>query len=157
MSDKTLILGIGNTLLGDEGVGVHVLDVLRHQHPRPAALELVDGETLGLELVPAIGGAAHLIVIDAARFGRPPGTVRMYQGQAMDRFVAAQQRGRVSKIGLRELLTAARLAGQLPRRRALIGIQPERVDWSERLTDGVERAIPRASELARELVMRWRQ
>lgn len=157
MPKKTLILGIGNTLLGDDGVGVHVVDVLRHQHPPPDDLELLDGGTLSFTLVPAIEKADHLIVIDAARLGSSPGTVRMYEGEAMDRFIAKNKSASVHEVNLLDLLAIARLSGQLPRRRALIGIQPELVNWSDRLTGRVEQAIPQASELARQLVMRWRQ
>lgn len=157
MPTKTLILGMGNTLLGDEGVGLHVLDVLRYQHPRPDDLELLDGEKLSFALVPAIEDAAHLIVIDAACFDSAPGTVRMYEGEAMDRFIAGHKKACARAVSLVDLLTAARRSGQLPRRRALIGIQPGLVNWSERLTGRVEQAIPRASGLARDLVMRWRQ
>lgn len=157
MAKKTLVLGIGNTLLGDDGVGVHVVDVLRHQRPLPDGLELLDGERPGFTLAGAIRGVDHLIVIDAARLGSAPGTVRIYQGEAMDRFVAENSSVTVRDVGLLELLTEARLSGRLPRRRALIGIQPELVRWSERLTDRVERAIPVASDLARGLFARWQQ
>lgn len=155
MPHKTLILGIGNTLLGDDGVGVHVADALRSRPARTDGLEVLDGGTLSFTLADAIGGADRLVVVDAARLDSPPGTIRVFEGAAMDRFVAGTRRASVHEVSLLDLLTVAQLSGQLPRQRALIGIEPERVHWSDRLSDRVERAVPLASALACDLVSRW--
>ena len=75
----------------------------------------------------------------------------------MDSFVAGKRSGSVHEVSLLDLLTVAQLSGQLPQQRALIGIEPERVDGSDRLSNRVEYAIPLVTDLARALVSRWSQ
>jgi hydrogenase maturation protease len=72
--DKTLVLGLGNVIMGDEGVGVHVVRALE-QHPLPANVECLDGGTGGFTLLEPLQEAGHIILIDAAADGNPPGTV----------------------------------------------------------------------------------
>jgi hydrogenase maturation protease len=72
--DKTLVLGLGNVIMGDEGVGVHVVRALE-QHPLPANVECLDGGTGGFTLLEPLQSAGHIILIDAAADGNPPGTV----------------------------------------------------------------------------------
>jgi hydrogenase maturation protease len=72
--NKTLVLGLGNVIMGDEGVGVHVVRVLE-QHPLPANVECLDGGTGGFTLLEPLQEASHIILIDAAADGNPPGTV----------------------------------------------------------------------------------
>src|SRR5271157_139424 len=72
--EKTLVLGLGNVIMGDEGVGVHVVRALE-QHPLPVNVECLDGGTGGFTLLEPLQSAAHIILIDAAADGNPPGTV----------------------------------------------------------------------------------
>lgn len=154
---KTLILGLGNTLLGDEGVGVHVVRRLRGQQVQNNEIELLDGGTLSFTLAGVIEAVDQLVVIDAARINGTPGGIHLYEGEEMDRFIAARQKSSVHEVSLLDLLTIARLTDRLPRRRALIGIEPELVDWSDSLSRRVEQAVPRACDVARQLIKRWRQ
>ncbi len=152
---KTLILGLGNTLLGDEGVGVKTVGFLEGRHSLPESVELLDGGTLSFILAGPIADADNLIVIDAAQLGDTPGTVQLYESSAMDRLVMQNRHNSVHEVGLSDLLFLARLSGRLPERRALIGIQPGRIDWSDRLTESVADAIPLACALVRGLLLRW--
>jgi hydrogenase maturation protease len=72
--NKTLVLGLGNVIMGDEGVGVHVVRALE-QHPLPANVECLDGGTGGFTLLEPLQEAGRIILIDAAADGNPPGTV----------------------------------------------------------------------------------
>ena len=72
--NKTLVLGLGNVIMGDEGVGVHVVRALE-QHPLPDNVECLDGGTGGFTLLEPLQSAGHIILIDAAADGNPPGTV----------------------------------------------------------------------------------
>ena len=152
----TLFLGIGNTLLSDEGVGVHVIAHLQRQHTDEPGAAFLDGGTLSFTLAGAIAGHENLIVIDAARLDALPGTVRVYVGEEMDRFLTGN-RSSVHEVGLMDLLDISRLSGHFPSRRALIGIQPESLGWGERPGPAVESAIPVAAELALGLHRRWRE
>jgi hydrogenase maturation protease len=151
---STVILGIGNILLGDEGVGVHAV---RHfQATMPAAdTEFIDGGTLSFTLVETIEAAEKLVVIDAAELHCAPGTVRLFQGEEMDRFVGTSKKSSVHEVSLADLLVISYLTGHLPKYRALIGIQPGMIDWSDELTEPVKQAIPVACEHVLTLIAKW--
>jgi hydrogenase maturation protease len=151
----TLILGIGNTLLADEGLGIHLLDHLRNQHPELPGVTYLDGGTLSFTLAPQIEACQNLIVLDAAQLQSPPGTIRLLLDEEMDRFVANGQRS-VHEVGLVDLMSIARLQGLLPARRALLGIQPLQLGWGEAPSALVAQAIPEASAQVINLLYKWR-
>ena len=150
----TLILGIGNTLLTDEGIGIHVIDHLRETHPDLPGVTCLDGGTLSFTLAGPIAEHDNLIVIDAARLDAPPGSIRTFVGEAMDRHLGGNRQS-VHEVGLGDLLDIARLSDTLPRQRALIGIQPASIDWGERPTTEVRRAIDSAARKALQLHANW--
>lgn len=150
----TLVLGVGNTLLGDEGAGVHAARWLGRLAGDRPGLEVLDGGTLGFTLLPRLERHDGLIVFDAARLGGSPGSVRCFESAAMDEFLG-QPRRSAHEVGLCDLLDMARLAGHLPHRRALVGIEPERVDWSESPSKAVCEALDHAARVALELLDRW--
>ncbi len=151
---STLVLGIGNTLLSDEGIGVHVVQKLAHDSPSLRAT-FMDGGTLSFSLAGPIEACRRLIVVDAAELKAPPGTLRVFLDDAMDRHVAAGGKRSVHEVGLADLLAVAALAGRLPRQRALVGIQPEYVDWGMRPTEAVANALPSACAAIERLVEDW--
>lgn len=153
-STNTLILGIGNTLLSDEGVGIHVLNLLQTTHPELQNITYVDGGTLSFTLAAYIEDSDNLIVIDAAQLKAPAGTVRTMVGIEMDAFLGAARRS-PHEVGLLDLFDIARLTESLPVKRALIGIQPDRIDWGMSPTCKVAEALPTAVEHALELLRLW--
>ena len=155
MSAKVLILGLGNTLLGDEGVGVHAVNRLQQEEPPLPDVVLMDGGTLSFTLAGPIEEAGSLIVIDAAQLGRAPGSVQVYEGAEMDHFVANCRHKSVHEVTLFDLLAIAHLSGDLPPRRALIGIQPEHIEWSDTLSTSVAAAVPVVCASVRDVLMRW--
>jgi len=153
---KTLVLGIGNILLSDEGVGIHTVNYLQTHHAHLTAVEYLDGGTLSFSLAPIIEEADNLIVIDAAQLPAPAGTVQCFIDTQMDDFLSTPKRS-VHEISLIDLLTMVRLTERLPQRRALIGIQPHNIDWGEQLTPQVAAAIEPAADLARQLIQEWNE
>lgn len=150
----TLVLGIGNTLLTDEGIGVHVIEHLRRTQPALPGVEYLDGGTLSFALAGQIEDADNLIVIDAAQLHAAPGSVRCFVDADMDRFLGSGKRS-AHEVGLIDLLHMAGLAERLPVRRALIGIQPATIDWGDTPSAGVAQAIPAAARLALQLIETW--
>lgn len=149
----TLILGIGNRILGDEGVGGRAVDQLLAEG-LPPGVEAVDGGTVGLALLPRIEDAAAFIIIDAARLDAPPGTVACFEGSAMDAFVA----GRPSTphdIGLHDLMGALALRGALPAQRALVAVAPRDVTLADALSPPVAAALPEVCAAARQILAGW--
>ena len=155
VSPAVTILGIGNTLLGDEGVGVHVIQHLcNHPDSVDPQLTLVDGGTLSFNLLPIIESAERLIVVDAAMVGDEAGTVRCLLDDELDVYLGTSKHT-AHEIGLKELLDMARMEHLLPRRRALIGIHPQSLDWSEGLSARAATAVPIAAGLALRLARKW--
>lgn len=154
---KTLVLGIGNTLLSDEGVGIHVIHALQGLSPPTDDTEYLDGGTLSFTLAAPIEEADALIVVDAAELGGEPGTLRVFTGEAMDGFLAGRRKASVHEVGLTDLMAIARLTGRWPARRALVAIQPDRVDWGESPTPRVAAAVPEACRRIRALIGEWRR
>lgn len=154
MNNHTLVLGIGNTLLSDEGTGVHMLDYLRDHFPDLPCIEYLDGGTLSFTLAAWIEDAANLIVVDAAELLAPPGTVQVFRGDAMDRFAGKTKRS-VHEVSLGDLLSIAHLTETLPENRALIAIQPGMVEWGSSLSDAVANALPGAAQQTVDLIMEW--
>lgn len=151
---STLILGIGNTLLGDEGAGVHVLERIRLLLGDATDVDLIDGGTLSFTLLPTLEAYERLIVLDSAQLNAPAGTVESFEGPSMDEFLGRPRRS-VHEVGLCDLMNMAQLSGCFPRHRALIGIQPELIDWSETCSPPVAAALDDAAERAVAIVRRW--
>jgi hydrogenase maturation protease len=154
---RTVVLGIGNLLHGDDGFGVHVINALAQR--RSAALDsrvvtLRDGGTIGLALLPEIEAAGALIVVDAAEFGAEPGTVRVMIGEKMDAQLGGRKRT-VHEVALADLMAAAELTGQKPQRRALVAVQPESTDWQVEPTERIASAINEACAAVLSLIEGW--
>lgn len=155
MGQKTLVLGLGNTLLGDEGAGVCAIRYLAETYPSLPDVEFLDGGTLSFTLAGAIEDAGNLIVIDAAQLHSAPGSVQVFEGAAMDEFLGKNRKASVHEVSLMDLLVIARLTDSLPARRALIGIQPLFLDWADAPTPAVAQAIPAAGDAALRLMRSW--
>lgn len=153
---KLLVLGIGNTLLSDEGAGVHALRRLQASAQARDGVEYLDGGTLSFTLAGPIEDSAAVLVIDAAEFGAEPGTVRLFEGRAMDEFLGAGGKKSVHEVGLYDLMAIAALAGRLPERRALIGIQPHEFGWGDAPSARGAEGIGRACAQAQAIIERWR-
>jgi hydrogenase maturation protease len=151
----TLILGIGNNLLTDEGVGIHVVRHLEEHHDGEPGVTFLDGGTLSFTLAEPIAEHDNLIVVDAARFGEPAGTVRCLEGDDMDRYLTGN-RASVHEVGLMDLFDISRLSGTFPEHRALIGVQPESLEWGEFPSPTVAPAVTQAAAMALALAQRWR-
>jgi hydrogenase maturation protease len=142
-----LVVGIGNTLLRDEGVGIHVVLQLERQVADgrlavPHGTRFADGGTLGLDLLPMIAGASILVLIDAVKLGRPSGSVSVLRGDAIEGTLG----GHVSphQVGVADLVAAARLTGVMPKAASLVGIEPAEIEIGLDLTPAVEEAVPNA-------------
>lgn len=151
---NTLILGIGNTLLADEGLGIHLLEYMRERHPQLPGVTWLDGGTLSFTLAPQIEDCDNLIVLDAAQLQAPPGTITLLTDAEMDEFIGHGKRS-VHEVGLVDLMHIARLQGRLPARRALLGIQPQQLGWGDRPSDTVAAVLPEAAARVMALLYSW--
>lgn len=134
-----LVLGIGNVLLTDEGVGVRTIKELERRYRFSNEVELLDGGTSGIELLRHISGRDHLILVDVIKCGKPPGTVVRIEGED----VPAAFRTRISphQLGLSDLLAAAMLTDELPKNIVLFGVEPANLDQGLDLSHTVEASL----------------
>lgn len=153
---KTLILGIGNTLLTDEGIGVHVLsDLENSSSPVLENVTTMDGGTLSFTLAGPIENCDQFIVIDAAELKSDPGTVKIFENQEMDEYIISGNKKSVHEVSLADVMSITMLSGNLPEKRALVGIQPKDLDWGESPTESVSAAIPVVISEIESLLKRW--
>jgi hydrogenase maturation protease len=152
MAHPVLVLGIGNVLMSDDGAGVHAargFDALGNE-----ALKVLDGGTLGLSLLTEVESCAALIVFDAANFGGEPGSVRTFTGEEMDAQLSGKKKT-AHEVALFDLLATADLIGRKPERRALIGVEPDLIEWGLEPTPAVASALPEMRRAARALIESW--
>ena len=151
---QVVVLGIGNLLLSDDGIGIHVTDALTRE-AADLALNIRDGGTIGLSLLAEIDPEAPFIAVDAMELHAAPGTLRVFRDDEMDRQLTGTKRS-AHEVALADLMQAADLAGYGPRRRALVAIQPDVTTWGLAPTPAVAAAIPSAVAAVRALVEGWR-
>lgn len=154
---KTLVLGIGNTLLTDEGIGVHVVQALEAELGQRPDVTLLDGGTLSFTLAGPIEEADALIVVDAANIRTAPGGWVLLEGEEMDAFLMGNRKASVHEVGLTDLRAIAMLAGHWPQKRAMLAIQPQTVDWGEHPTPAVAAAIPPVCAAIVEQIGAWQR
>jgi hydrogenase maturation protease len=153
--DKTiLLLGLGNSMMRHDGIGVHVVNALDPWPGPQQDVRVRDGGTLVLSLLPEVESCDALIVVDAAMIGATPGSVKTFEGREMDAQLAGKRHS-VHELALSDLMAAAEFLGARPERRALVGVQPENIDWGLEPTETVADAMPRILGAVRELVERW--
>lgn len=153
---RPVVLGFGNVLLRDDGIGVRVVERVGAALGAEAA-EFIDAGTLSFTLLPHIEAHDALLVIDAADLERSAGSIELFEGSDMDEFLAHPRRRSVHEVGLMDLLDMARLRDCLPPRRALLCIQPSCIEWGETLSAAVAQALPAAADRAAALIDRWRR
>ncbi len=145
-----LILGIGNLLLSDEGAGIRVIENIQKKYTLPETVEVTDGGTMGVELLPWIEGRTHIIIVDAVRSDNPPGTVIRIDN------VPGFFKDRISphQIGITDVLAMASISDTLPPEVILIGIEPESLSGGLDLSDTVAGKIDEMTGLVIDEVAR---
>lgn len=124
---RILVLGVGNLLWADEGFGVRVVERLAAGWRFPDSVQVVDGGTQGLYLLPLVEEADVLILADAVDFGLEPGSRCLRRDDEVPAYLGAKKMS-LHQTGFQEVLASAALLGRLPERLVLVGVQPETLD-----------------------------
>jgi hydrogenase maturation protease len=135
MAKTTLVLGLGNILLADEGVGARVAQRLEALYGFPEGTQVLEGGTLALDLLPYVEDTDRLLVIDAVDMGAEAGKVVRIVDDEVPVFLALKVSPH--QMGLADILSAARLRGKSPAELVLWGVQPGRIDASLELSPPV--------------------
>lgn len=157
MSDRpdvrTLVLGLGNPLMGDDGLGLALLEALRAGWRCEPAVDLVDGGTWGMNLLPMIEQADRVLLLDAINVGKEPGSLVVLQRDELPRLFALKISPH--QIDLREVLALAELRGALPTEVTAVGMQPGVIAMRTELSPELVARVPDVLRLARGVLADW--
>ena len=148
------MLGLGNILLRDDGVGVRVVERLQRLYQFPPEVELLDGGTLGLDLLSYVEATERLLVVDALEMEAEPGTLARLEGDEVP--AALSVKLSIHQAGLADLLAASRLRGFYPPELVLWGVQPGVIDVGLDLSPPVDASVEVLADRAMEELGRWR-
>ncbi|MBW2473723.1 MAG: HyaD/HybD family hydrogenase maturation endopeptidase [Deltaproteobacteria bacterium] len=136
---STLVLGLGNSIMTDDGFGVKVVNTLSSRYHFQGKIRLIDGGTLGLDLLPHLEDVQSLLIIDALDMRDKPGQLFRIEGEDVPRAFASKLS--VHQMGLQDLLAVAELQGHVPTKLVVWGVQPECIEMGTDLTAIVESAV----------------
>lgn len=148
---RILVLGVGNILLSDEGIGVRIVEALETRYHLPECVEVLDGGTAGMELIGAMADRDHLVIADVVLSSQQPGTILVLRDQE----VPALFTRKISphQLGLSDVLSALHLTDEFPQRLTLVGIVPESLEPRIGLTtvgqSALEPALQKVIEILR--------
>jgi hydrogenase maturation protease len=149
---RIALLGLGNLMRTDDAVGMLALHKLAESHLLPPEVRVIEGGTLGLDLLDSLRGISHLLVLDAVDTGAAPGTLKRFQGQEVDDLPVSKS---VHLLGFSDLMGALRLIDAAPEDVVLLGVQPASTDWGTVLTPEVEPARRALMQAALEQLAQW--
>lgn len=139
---RVRLIGVGNILLKDEGVGVRVAEELKKKH-WPSSVEVIDGGVAGFGLIDFFLESAKVFLIDAADMNLPPGTIRRFAADAI-RLPEEAPKFSMHDVSLLEVLGITRALDSSPRPIIIIGIQPKEISWGMELTPEIQAVVPKA-------------
>jgi hydrogenase maturation protease len=140
-----VVLGLGNTLHSDDGIGPQAIERLRNDSRVPEDVALIEGGTLGLELLTYVWDCSYLLVLDAVDVGQPPGTLVRMSSQELQTLPG---KGSVHQLGLADLLVALRILANRTPEVVLLGVQPASIEWGTELSPAVAAVLPAMADAA---------
>ena len=155
MTGNTVVIGIGNTLLMDDGVGVHAVDAIKLFINPNETVKFIDGGTLSFTLIDYFNSFENVIIIDATNLHLNPGSYQIFVNDEVNRFLSTYSPGSVHDVNLLDVLKMAHLIGCFPKKLALVAIQPERVTWGTELSPAIKKVLPNVSESVNQLLKQW--
>ena len=145
-----LVLGLGNSIMTDDGFGVKVVTTLSSRYRFQGPVKLIDGGTLGLDLLPHLEEIETLLIIDALDMREAPGSVFRIEGEDVPRAFASKLS--VHQMGLQDLLAVAELQGHVPTNLVVWGVQPESIEMGTELTEAIgDKVMPVVEKILEEL------
>ena len=142
---RIVVLGVGNTLLSDEGVGVRAAEKLQRDFVLPAGVEIIDGGTTGMEMLEDLACAGHIIIVDAVRSGHAPASIVRLAGEQVPVFFRTKLSPH--QIGLSDVLATLELTGEQPGGVTVIGVEPVSLETAMALSPQVEALLPEVVSL----------
>jgi hydrogenase maturation protease len=150
---ETLVIGLGNPIMGDDGLGLAALARLEREWRLPSTVRLVDGGTWGMRLLPLVERAAAILLLDAIDDGRAPGDLIVLEREELPRLL--QHKLSSHQVVMAEVLALAELRGTIPARLAAVGLQPKRIEMSTSLSPEVVAGLDGAVRAAVARLATW--
>lgn len=154
LDNKITILGIGNTLFSDEGVGIHLLPLLEDALKDVENIEIIEGLTDGMKLLGPVEDAENLIIIDAINAGKEPGTIITLVEDEIPAYFGIKMS--IHQLGFQEVLLAAKLRERYPKKIVMFGMQPTSLQMGIELTDTNQKKLGELAKTVIDQVKRWR-
>jgi hydrogenase maturation protease len=151
---KITILGIGNTLFSDEGVGIHLLPILEDALKDYKNIELIEGLTDGMRLLGPVEDAENLIIIDAINAGKEGGTIIALEGEEIPAYFGVKMS--IHQLGFQEVLFAAKMRERYPKQIMMFGMQPTSLELGVGLTDTNRKKVGDLAKAVINQVIYWR-
>jgi len=151
--NQVVVLGLGNLLRRDEGLGIRAMEALQNRYILPACVQLVDGGTLGLDLLCYLENVEHLLILDAALSEGPPGTLLRACDDEVPAYFGIHSSPH--EIALADLLAVMRLRGTEPRELVVLGMQPDTIELGWGLSESVIAHLNVLVDSAAEELRRW--
>ncbi|MEI9977601.1 MAG: HyaD/HybD family hydrogenase maturation endopeptidase [Edaphobacter sp.] len=148
------VLGLGNLMRTDDAAGMLAVRMVAEDSRLPRDVEVIEGGTLGLDLLHAVYGVSHLLVLDAVDTGAAPGTLIRFEGQELANLPTSKS---VHLLGLSDLINVLQLMEAPPMEMVLLGAQPGSTDWGTSLTPAVEECQRDLVEVALAQISAWRE
>lgn len=152
--NQITILGIGNTLYTDEGLGVHALAALQEQYGMDPQVQLIDGSTDGMSLLGPVEDTDYLIVIDAINAGKEGGHIIELHGNDIPAYYGIKMS--IHQLGFQEVLLASKLRERYPKNIVMIGMQPTSLELGIGLSETNEAQLPEMFKLVEQQVNKWK-
>jgi len=150
---RRVVLGLGNILNKDEGLGVRALELLGVQPGLPPGFELLDGGVLGLNLLMIVEECSHLLILDSVDANQPPGTLVELKKEEIPLFTGIKLSQH--QVTFQEVLGLAAMRGHLPENLHLLGIQPLDVSIGLEMSNEVQTALPQVVDKAKLVLQHW--
>jgi len=150
---RKIVLGLGNILNRDEGLGVHALRILQKEIEGKTAVECLDGGVLGLDLLPLVENSSHLLVLDAIQAGKPAGTLLELDKREIPLFRHIKMSEH--QITFQEVLGLAQIRDKMPAHLTLLGIQPDDLSIGTELSPLVQQSLGTMISRAKEILNQW--
>lgn len=154
LQKKITILGIGNTLFSDEGVGIHLLPVLEEEFKDVETIEIIEGLTDGMKLLGPVEDAENLIIIDAINAGKEGGTIIALKGEEIPAYFGIKMS--IHQMGFQEVLLAAKMRGRYPKQIMMYGMQPTSLELGIELSETNRAKLPELAKAVVGQVNQWR-
>jgi len=152
---RIVVLGVGNLPWADEGFGVRCVEALGQGWDLPPDVEVMDGGTLGLALVPELADATHVLLFDAVAHRGDPGTLIVARDDEVPSLMGGNKMS-LHQVGVNDIFASLELLGYQPEHVTVVGIKPVQLaDYGGSLTDEVRAQVPAALQLGIEELRRW--